>query len=155
MSDIENIISRHPFAIGLRPEHLTELAKGAEEYTFAAGDVIFHEGDSANRLYLILSGEVALEAGVEGKAFSLQELRGGSVLGWSWLFPPFAWHFTARATAPTRVIACNGGHLLVACEENPVFGYELMRRVAQVAIHRLEAGRRNVRIDPEPAATAV
>ena len=154
MSDIENIIGSHPFAIGLRLEHLAELAEGAEEHTFAAGDEIFHEGDPANRLFLILTGEVVLEARVQGKAFSVQELHGGCVLGWSWLFPPFAWHFTARATAPTRVIACNGGHLLVTCEENPEFGYELMRRVAQVAIQRMEAGRRSRRIDAQTAVTS-
>jgi CRP/FNR family transcriptional regulator, cyclic AMP receptor protein len=66
------------------------------------------------------------------------------MLGWSWLFPPFAWHFRARAREPTNVIVFNGAHLLVAAERNRDFGYELMKRVAQVVIRRLQAARRQL-----------
>src|SRR6185436_3874066 len=73
-----------------------------------------------------------------------QDLQGGDALGWSWLFPPFAWHFRARALTPMRAIVCDGGHLLVTCEENHDFGYELMRRVSQVAIRRMQAARKTL-----------
>jgi hypothetical protein len=71
------------------------------------------------------------------------------VLGWSWLFPPFAWHFHARATQPTEVICCDGGHLLVQSEEHPAFGYDVMRRITQVLIQRLNATRKKL-VDSEP-----
>lgn len=143
MSNLEETIGKHPFLIGMDAQDVGVIANGAEELEFAAGDVIFREGDPANRLYLIQSGRVALEKRQGRRNKKLQELQSGDVLGWSWLFPPFAWHLSARAEAPTRVIACNGGHLLVACEENPVFGYELMKRVAQIMIHRVEAGQKD------------
>jgi CRP/FNR family cyclic AMP-dependent transcriptional regulator len=71
----------------------------------------------------------------------VQILDAGEVLGWSWLFPPFHWHFQARAIEPSRAIFLDGAHLLVACEENREFGYELLKRIAQVVIKRLQATR--------------
>ena len=66
------------------------------------------------------------------------------MLGWSWLFPPFVWHFRARALDPTTVIVLDGAHLLVACHQNHEFGYELMKRVGQVVIERLQATRKQL-----------
>ena len=68
----------------------------------------------------------------------------GDVLGWSWLFPPFSWNFQARAIEPTSAIVLSGAHLLVTAEGNHDFGYELMKRVAQVVIHRLQATRKQL-----------
>ena len=62
----------------------------------------------------------------------------------SWLFPPFVWHFQARALEPTETIVLDGAHLLVAAERNGNLGYELMKRVAQVLIHRLQATRKQL-----------
>jgi hypothetical protein len=75
--------------------------------------------------------------------FAIQTLEAGEVLGWSWLFPPFVWHFRAKAlTTPTHLIVLDGAHLLVAAERNAGFGYALMKRVGQILIHRLQATRK-------------
>jgi hypothetical protein len=66
------------------------------------------------------------------------------VLGWSWLFSPFVWHLQGRAIEPTIAVVLDGGHLLVVAERNHEFGYELMKRVSQVVIHRLQAARRQL-----------
>jgi hypothetical protein len=64
------------------------------------------------------------------------------VLGWSWLYQPFHWHFTARAVEPTEAILLDGCRLLIACEEDHDFGYELMKRISQLVIQRLESAQR-------------
>ena len=61
----------------------------------------------------------------------------GEVLGWSWLFPPYRWHFDARALEPVRAIAFDGACLRGKCEADHELGYELMQRFAQVLIERL------------------
>src|SRR6202007_284346 len=104
--------------------------------------ILFREGEPANRLYLIQSGRVALESEKQTEGDNTFHIvQPGEVIGWSWLFPPFSWHFQARALEPTKVIALDGGHLLVACEENHDFGYEFMRRIAQLVIKRLQTSR--------------
>ena len=51
-------------------------------------------------------------------------------------------HFQARVVEPTTAIVLNGAHLLVVAEEDHDFGYELMKRVAQVVIRRLQSTRK-------------
>ena len=136
---------KHSLLDELEPHHLDELLKNAEEVEFTPGQVIFREGDPANRFYLIQSGKVVVEAPMRsGAPIQIEALVGGDVLGWSWLFPGFAWRFQARALEATRAIACDGGHLLVHSEEDHDFGYELMKRVAQVLIRRLQATRKQL-----------
>ena len=144
MNDIEKRISEHPFFRSMAPAHLGLVTESAKEAKFEANQIIFHEKAPADRFYLIESGRVALGWHTpEGKMVLVQTLGPGEVIGWSWLFPPFVWHFQARATEPTCTVVLDGGHLLVAAEENPQFGYELMRRIAQMVITRLQASRRS------------
>ena len=145
MKRLREVIAEHPFFRDMKPEHIDIAARGATEAKFKPGQMLFHEGDPANRFYLIQSGEIALEAHEPADGTVLiQELGPGEVLGWSWLFPPFVWHFQARTVAPTRAIVLSGGHLLAAAEGDHEFGYELMKRVAGVVIQRLQATRKEL-----------
>ena len=139
---VETVIANHPFLHGLKPEYLRLLAQNAMRMHYGAGDLIFHEGDPANRFYLIEQGQVSLESPRRDEAGVLiQRIGPGEVLGWSWLFPPYYWHFDARATKPTTAIFFYGTHLREQCEQDHDFGYELMKRMAQVVIQRLQATR--------------
>lgn len=145
MKSVKAIITDHPLFRDLKPEHITVLIEGAKAASFEAGEVLFREGEPANRFYLIESGKIALEAHEPGGGTLLVEtLTAGDVLGWSWLFSPFVWHFQGRAIEPSNALLLNGGHLLVAAEKDHDFGYELMKRVAQVVIHRLQATRKQL-----------
>ena len=145
MKSLNEAIAAHAFSRGMKPEHLAILAEGAKTAQFEAGEKIVREGQPANQFYLIESGRIALEARQRANATVLvQTLQGGDVLGWSWLFPPFVWHFQARALEPTTAIALNGARLLVSADKNPEFGCELMKRVARVVIGRLQATRRQL-----------
>ena len=145
MKELKAVIAAHPFVRALGPEHLEMLAEDAREVTFKPDEVIFREGEPANRFYLIRSGRIALEAHEPANGTALvQHLGAGDVLGWSWLLPPFVWHFRARATELTQAIVLNGAHILIAAERNHEFGHELMKRVAQVVIQRLQATRQQL-----------
>ena len=145
MKTIHESIMKYAFFDGMRPEHLAVLAEEAKADRFKAGEFLFREGEPANQFYLIESGKILLEAHEPAKGTtSVQTLSAGDVLGWSWLFPPFVWHFQARAVEPSSVIVLNGAHLLISVERDHDFGYELMKRVAQVVIRRLQATRKQL-----------
>lgn len=145
MENLTERIMRHPFFRGMKQEHLGILTASAKEKSFAPAEVLLREKEPANEFYLIESGSVALEAREPGNGTMLvQNLKAGDVLGWSWLFPPFAWHFQARAIEPTSTIVLSGAHLLNTAESNHEFGYELMKRVAQVVIQRLQTTRKQL-----------
>ena len=139
------LIAEHPFLKGMRSEHLQIMAECAMQTRFEAGELIFREGDVANRFYLILEGEVALESCVQDRgAVFVQAIGAGDVVGWSWLFPPYYWHFDARAVKPTRAIFLYGTRLREHCEADHDLGHELMKRMAEVIIKRLQATRRQM-----------
>jgi CRP/FNR family cyclic AMP-dependent transcriptional regulator len=140
MHDLKTAIGEHPFLRRLSSEHLDILAAHVKEVTFKPGEVILRESRTAYEFYLILAGTLSIESHVGCRAdIPLQVVRGGEVLGWSWLFPPFATHFQATALETTKAIFLDGASLLVASEKNHELGYELMKRIAQVIIHRLQA----------------
>jgi CRP/FNR family transcriptional regulator, cyclic AMP receptor protein len=142
MKDLTTFIANHPFLVGMDREHLKVMTQGAKEMDFDPGEILFQEGECANQFFLIEKGTVVLESHLPNQEnVRIQTLKSGDVLGWSWLFPPFVWHMQARAIEPTHVIMLNGGHLLVAAEENHHLGYELMKRVSQIVIQRLQAAR--------------
>jgi len=138
-------IAEHGLFQGLAPQYLKLLAEVAMLKEFAAGEVIFCEGDPANRFYLILDGQVALEsAAPEREPVVLQTIGRGDVLGWSWLFPPYYWHFDARATQPTKAIFFYGTWLRDSCERDHDFGYEMIKRMSAIMIDRLQSTRRKL-----------
>ncbi len=142
---LEIQLSEHPFLKGMKAEHFKMLAESAMPTQFDAGQLIFREGDMANRFYLVHHGKVLLELPqTEGRAVPIQMIRDGDVLGWSWLFPPYYWHFDARALEPTSAVFLYGTRIREQCEADQDFGYDLMKRVVQVLIQRLQAVRRQL-----------
>ena len=139
------IIAEHALFNGLAPRYLDLLAEVAMFKEFAADEVIFREGDPANRFYLILDGEVVVESPrADQSPLTVQTIGSNDVLGWSWLFPPYYWHFDARATKPTKAIFFYGTWLRENCERDHDFGYQMMKRMAAVMVERLQATRKRL-----------
>jgi CRP/FNR family transcriptional regulator, cyclic AMP receptor protein len=155
MEQLNTIIMQHPLLQTMRPDHLKALTDCAIETAFESGEVLFREGEIADRFYLLMSGKVVLESRADSEHLvPIQVLEKGDALGWSWLFPPFVWHFQARALERARAVAFNGAHLLIACEKDHEFGYELMKRISQILIQRLQSTRKQllqIRTKAEPA----
>jgi CRP/FNR family transcriptional regulator, cyclic AMP receptor protein len=142
---IESVISQHPFLAGLSPHHLRLVCDCAMRAHFSADELIFKEGDPANRFYLIQKGRVALECYAKERGNTLIQIIGnGDVLGWSWLFPPYVWHFNARALEPTDAVFIYAAPLREGCESDQELGYELLKRMAEIMLTRLQATRRQL-----------
>jgi len=69
----------------------------------------------------------------------IETLGDGDILGWSWLFSPYQWHFDARAKQLSRAVAIDGKTLREQCEEDHDLGFELMKRFASIVVERLQA----------------
>jgi CRP-like cAMP-binding protein len=127
------------FFDGLRPETIELVAGCASNVQFDAGTTIFREGEHADFFYLLRHGSVALETYVPARgAVMIETIEDGDVLGWSWLFPPYRWHFDARAVTAVRATAFDGECLRGKCAADPALGYELVSRFAQTLIQRLQ-----------------
>jgi CRP/FNR family cyclic AMP-dependent transcriptional regulator len=143
--DGPDLIAAQPFFKGLDPHQCRLLADCAMLTKFRPGELVFREGDPANRFYLILRGGVVLESHVrDSGVVPIQTLEAGGVLGWSWLFEPYYWHFDARATEPTEALFFYATPLRAECEADHELGYELFKRIAGVVVDRLQATRRQL-----------
>jgi CRP-like cAMP-binding protein len=135
-------VALHPFLAGMNPSQLVLLSDCAMVVHFNPGQLIFREGELANRFYLIETGKVILESSARfGDPVVIDKVGAGDLLGWSWMFPPYVWHFTARAVEPTEAIFFYGTILREYCERDHSLGYELFKRMSAVMIKRLQAAR--------------
>jgi CRP/FNR family transcriptional regulator, cyclic AMP receptor protein len=135
-------VALHPFLAGMNRRQLALLADCVIAVQFKKGQMIFREGQLANRFYLIETGKVVLESGSGlGDPVVVDTIGAGDLLGWSWMFPPHTWHFSARAIEPTTAIFFSGTILREYCEKDHSLGYELLKRISLVMNRRMQAAR--------------
>ncbi len=140
LADLRFALEHHPFLQDLSAAHLETLTGCARQTSFPGGSLILHQGDAADRFFLIEEGCVALEADRRGQGtISIQTLGAGDVLGWSWLFPPHVYHFSARTVGPAGTIIIDAIGLRARFHQVPDLGNVLVKRMAQVVVRRLEA----------------
>jgi CRP/FNR family transcriptional regulator, cyclic AMP receptor protein len=139
MKTIETTLHDVRLFEGMTPADLELIAGCGSNVRFQTGELVFRNGDDAETFYVIRHGSVALETFVPGRGpVTIETLEAGDVLGWSWLFPPYRWHFDARALSLVRATSFDGACLRGKCENDPRLGYDLMSRFAQVVIARLQ-----------------
>jgi CRP-like cAMP-binding protein len=143
MKNLENQIADHPFFAGIDPQFLPLLTKTARLERFRPNEQIFKKDYDAGSFYLITSGIIALETPfIPGEGvINLLELGAGEALGWSWLFPPYQWHFSARAVEESEAIVFDADRLRDLAGDNPAFGYCLAIRVGGMVLQRLQSTR--------------
>jgi CRP/FNR family cyclic AMP-dependent transcriptional regulator len=67
--------------------------------------------------------------------------RGRDVVGWSWLVPPYRWHFGATVVSPTRAAVVDTGALRALADEDPALGYQVSLILLDALLNRLQATR--------------
>lgn len=139
MKTIDMLVQDTPLFSGLKDDWLQLVAGCGVNVRFGAGDSMFREGEPADTFYLIREGRIALETHIPARGpTTIETLDAGDVIGWSWLFPPYTWHFDARALEPLAAVAFDAACLRGKCDADPALGYQLMGRFAQVMVDRLQ-----------------
>lgn len=135
-------VALHPFLAGMNQTQLALLTDSAMAAQFKMGEVLLRQGEFANRFYLIESGSVALESrAVPDEPVIVDTITAGDLLGWSWMFPPYVWYFTARALEPTFALFFYGTILREYCERDHSLGFELLKRATAVMSRRMQRAR--------------
>jgi CRP/FNR family transcriptional regulator, cyclic AMP receptor protein len=133
-----HLLRTHPFLAGLSDRQLDRLTMWGYTNVFHVGNRLFTEGGRADRFWLVDDGHVRLSTDVPGRGEVVVEILGpGSVIGWSWLFPPYRWQFTGTAEDMVHAVALDGPGVRELCSDDPALGYELMRRFTGVIAERL------------------
>ncbi len=142
-----SLLGSHPLLKGLTPAQLAEVASCARVQTLAPNEFLAREGDVANAVMLLQSGRLSLEIHTPGRGdVAVETFRGGDVLGWSTLFPPFVWHLDTRAVEPSTVIHLEATQLSTLLQADAALGYtfthrllgEVSRRLARARLQQLD-----------------
>jgi len=145
LAALETLIEEHPFLAGFNGKYREFLRRCASVRRFAYQQQLFHEGENADHFYLIVEGAIALETFVPaGGMIAIQSLGPGEALGFSWLFPPHKWRFTATTREPTDVIFFDAVALRAKVEQDRNFSNELLARIARTLHDRLRHTRRQL-----------
>jgi CRP/FNR family transcriptional regulator, cyclic AMP receptor protein len=135
-------ISGIRFLRGVTPRHIEELAKISHIEEYQEGDVLFAEGQPVESVYLLMTGEVALEISASGiRPQHVLTVGAGESLGWSALLGRRRRTATAKVTEATTLVRMDGQQLIDLCQQNPRLGYEIMRQTAAALADRLNAMR--------------
>ena len=130
---------------GLPEEALRSIAAFCDPVSFEPHRTIFAMGQPADRTYLLLEGKVqlALHATALSKSATVTYLETtGQTFGWSAVIGSGYYTSAAQAVTPVRAIVFRGRELMQYLTQNPVAGFVVMQRVAQVMSQRLGAMRK-------------
>jgi CRP/FNR family transcriptional regulator, cyclic AMP receptor protein len=96
------VLKKAPLFAGLEDEAATALSSAMGSLHLNKGDVLFHEGDSEDRLYIVVSGKIKLgRSGSAGRENLLAVLGPGQMFGELSVFDP-----GPRSTTATAVTSC-------------------------------------------------
>ena len=139
---IKLYLNEHEFFKGMNREFLDLVCRNMVEEEFENQQCVFQQDSSAEHFYIIRNGKVNVEVpSLVGAPLVLQSLTDDGVLGWSWLIPPYKWRFEASAAQPSTLLTFDGTALRDHCEQNPSFGYDILKRFATLMMYRLDAAR--------------
>ncbi len=138
---ITHSLRRLPFFDDMSPDHLDFISGCASHVRFRGGELVLTQGRKSDRFYLIRSGEISLELHAANRTLEITTVGEGEMVGWSWLVPPYTWHYDGRAINDLALIAFDARCVREKCDADPVFGYDMFKRFTSLIVDRLMATR--------------
>jgi CRP-like cAMP-binding protein len=139
VEDVSKELQKIPWFHELSNEHVQKIANITNLLHVKAGDVLFHEGDKEEYVYIVIEGRVALDMFIPHRGkIRFYTAEPWEVFGWSSVTPNIRQR-TAGATAVVDglIVCVNSEKLRQACDDDHDLGYLVMRRLANVVASRL------------------
>lgn len=130
------------FLSHLSPRVQEKLMELGESFHYPEGQTIFREGDPSLYLYVVKSGQVAIDVHIPSKGRqSIMTAGAGDLFSWSALVEPRIETASAHAVEETEALGIKGGALMDLCLQDHALGFEVYRELAEVISARLIATR--------------
>ena len=148
-------LSTHEFFSGFSDDNLKFLCECSSTREIKKGQILFRQGENAGKFYVVRNGRISIQMpAIMGPNLEIQALGKDQVLGWSWLISPYKWSFQAMAEEDSELLMFDGTAILARCEQEPKFGYELLKKFAALMSMRLDAARQKMMDEWNPAGFA-
>ena len=138
---------------GLNQDQLNAVNKVGQEKEYEYGDRLFAEGENADRIWLVMDGQVDLRFDLPGRPTSEENtvfsITAAETLGWSSFVPPFKYALSAySATKSCKILQINKEHLLECFEKDPRMGLMFMTNVAAIASRHFDQLQESATVSP-------
>ncbi|MCP4692156.1 MAG: cyclic nucleotide-binding domain-containing protein [Desulfobacterales bacterium] len=138
----------------LTDEMLDRLITIIDILTFRDQEIIFNQGDVANRFYMVKMGKVLLEQKMAEKiTVSVGSVKVGHAFGWSTMIEEGRYTTNAVCAEPCQIYSMRGKNLRALCEQDPNLGFRLTQRLLMILKkrydHRTEQFIRVIKHDPD------
>ena len=126
-----DVLRQAPLFSALDDEAATALRSSMSEARLRRGDVLFHEGDSGDKLYVVLDGKVKLgRTSADGRENLLAILGPGQMFGELSLFDPGPRSATVTAVTDTTFASLSHEDLLKWLDGRPQVARGLLSQIA-------------------------
>ena len=152
---ITEYLSNHEFFSEFSDDVLKFLCECSSMREIKKGHILFRQGENADKFYVVRNGRISLQMpAIMGPTLEIQTLDKDQVLGWSWLISPYKWNFQTKAEEDSELLQFDGTAILARCEQEPKFGYELLKKFAALMSVGLNAARQKMMDEWNPAGFA-
>jgi CRP-like cAMP-binding protein len=128
--------------VGIAEEAAAEVLALGSRIALSAGQVLFNLGDTAESLFVVDRGRIALTLPMtvrdKEQDVLIEERSPGQSLGWSALVPPHRFTLKAAAAVDSEVLALPRAALFDHFAAHPAVGYAVTRNLGAVVGHRLQ-----------------
>ena len=133
--DLKNIaIMTH-----LKDDMLDRIVSITDILQFEDQEIIFRQGDIADRFYMVKRGKVLLEQRIAEKiTVSVGSIKPGFAFGWSTMIEEGIYTTDAVCAEPCEIISMRGSKIRALCEKDPYMGYLLTRRLLVILKKRYD-----------------
>ena len=105
--------------------------------TWVAGTEVFKQGDVADYLYLVVSGEVTIRYKPDdGPMMNLTRIPLGGIFGWSAAMCKPRYTSGAICTLDSEVLRIRGTDLRILCDRHPDLGKVILDRLSAIIAQR-------------------
>ena len=152
---ITEYLSVHEFFSEFSDDDLKFLCEYSSTREIKKGQILFLQGENADRFYVVRNGRISLQMpAIMGPTLEIQTVDEDQVLGWSWLISPYKWNFQTKVEEDSELLQFDGVAILARCEQEPKFGYELLKKFAGLMSVRLNAARQKMMDEWNPIGFA-
>jgi len=131
-------LKRYAFFATLDDAFVKKIQKLGETKELATDEWLFKQEESANDIYLIIEGKIALTIMYRDHIIDrLNPYMRGEIIGWSALVKPNIYTMGAIAEGPSKALGFDGKKMLALMDENRDQGYILLQNLTEIIGGRL------------------
>ena len=123
----------------LKDDMLDRIVLITDVLKFEDQEIIFKQGDIADRFYMVQRGKVLLEQRIAEKiTVSVGSIKPGFAFGWSTMIEEGYYTTDAVCAEPCEILSMRGDKLRALCDKDSYMGYLLSRRLLVILKKRYD-----------------